>query len=312
MKLEKRSELFSAGYYNTGNTGFLELWDFSDANLSMENRVKAVSQVASVCFGNNGLKPNFKLYDKLSRESIGLPSSSFEFIPVILNEHKINLLDSHFRVVMQNFYGLLKTGSEWNYKDFVPNVVRYGYVFVDKGKQYILTNLRALMYDLEFIQKNITSKHLPSVDDKYWLNTKEEVETYIKKLFVVFRVKATIRDFRQLFRHRRAFQQELSRRYTSGEKVPFEFRYNLEMAKYFADRLIKRDEEAVDMYFEAVENGFKKEDARDLLPVSLYSIAWIGFYPDGYANFLNLRTKSSAQKAIREIAEKMRDFKQIY
>jgi len=311
MKLEKRSELFSMGYYNTGDTGFLELWDFSDANLSMENRVKAVSKVASVCFGNEGLKPNFRLYDKLSRESIGLPSSSFEFVPVILDEHKIKLLDSHFRVVMQNFYGLLKTGS-WNYRDFVPNVVRYGYVFVDKGKQYILTNLRALMYDLEFIQKNIISKHLPSIDDKYWLNTEEEAENYIKKLFVVFRVKATIRDFRQLFRHRRAFQQELSRRFTSGEKVPFEFRYNLDMTKYFTDRLIKRDEEAVAMYFEAIEKGFKKEDARDLLPVSLYSIAWIGFYPDGYANFLNLRTKSSAQKAIREIAEKMRDFKQIY
>jgi thymidylate synthase (FAD) len=304
--LVKRNDLFEKGYYNTGEAGFIEMYDFSEGNKTLENRVKVVSQIASVCYGNNGLKPNFKLYDKLARESIGLPSSSFEFVPVLINVDKFTKLQDYFMQAIACIDKKQECFCDFGKRDFVLNSVRYGYSFTDeKGNGFVLTNLRALMYDLELI-KNITHKEdeFLNIESKFWLNkTKKEVEL-IKSKFKVFRIKATIRDFRQFLRHRRSSVQELSRRFTTGNKVPFEFRYSLNLMNNYPE-LIDEDEKRVEKYFELLEKGVKAEDARDILPVSLYSILWCGFYPDGLENMLNLRTKSSAQKGIREIAENM-------
>jgi len=189
MKLLERIELFNTDeYVNYGKNGFIEMYDFSEANLSLENRVKAVSQVASVCYGNDGLKPNFKLYDKLARESIGLPSSSFEFVPVFLKDSGLELIISEY----------LKRGITEHFKDDVPNVIRYGY-HTERG---LVTNLRALMYDLTYIDM------LDLIESDLFLNNKEDAE-FIKNNFFVFKIKATIRDFRQLLRHRRGSFQEL-------------------------------------------------------------------------------------------------------
>jgi thymidylate synthase (FAD) len=113
MQLIERKELFNTkNYINTGEPGFLEFWDFSEANTSHEARVAAVSKVASVCYGNEGLKPNFKLFDKLARESIGLPSSSFEFVPVLLNT------EIQYHIISEIWH-------ENNITD-IPNIIRYG------------------------------------------------------------------------------------------------------------------------------------------------------------------------------------------
>lgn len=300
MQLKDRKVLFDDGsYYNTGSAGYIEHYDFSRANVDKESRVKAVSMVASVCYGNKGLKPNFKLYDKLERESIGLPSSSFEFVPVFIRADVFKKLFKHFDKA--------SWANKGQFKDPVLNTVRYGLLFEDKniGIRGVLTNLRALLYDIEFIKSVLgVDDDVVDIENDSYFNTDEKEIEMIKSYFNVFKIRATIRDFRQLLRTRRASYQELSRRYTNGDKVKFEFRYNINMVKELPD-LIKEDEERVEDYFYLLDKGIKAEDARDMLPVSLYSELWCAFYLDGFDNFINLRIKSSAQKGIREIAQNM-------
>ena len=60
-------------------TGYVELWDFSRANMNDESRVEAVATVASICYGKPP-KDAKKLVERLWTESGGLPSSAFEFV----------------------------------------------------------------------------------------------------------------------------------------------------------------------------------------------------------------------------------------
>ena len=327
IKLLKRQELFTKeeGYWNSKDPGFVELWDFSVANLSHENRVRAVSKVASVCYGNEGLKPNFNLYSKLERESIGLPSSSFEFVPVLLKFDQLEFLDSISESIKTTIISgidpmnsleikiTLDKDLEKLYKslntDPVLNVKRFGYQI---GFNYLITNLRALMYDLEIfkniIQKlnmNINKKDLKRLDpnNDFWYNTKEDIEI-IKNNFFVFRKKITIRDARQDERHRRAMWQELSRRYTSDSKVNFEFRLTEKMKNSKHLQFLK---DSIYLYQEAIKDGVPAQEARDLIPVSVYTVIWNAWYPDGLQNYFALRTKSSAQKEIRTLAQTMKE-----
>jgi len=284
--IESKTLFAEDEYINLGDPGFIEYWDFSEANTSHEARVQAVSAVASVCYGNNSLDPKFKLYDKLARESIGLPSSSFEFVPVLLDMSRHLLIND--------------TWKKFDLDD-IPNTVRYGQYI--NNNTFIITNLRALMYDLEKI-KQYEDGELWDPDNKIWYNTSEKEINIIKNNFFTFRIKATIRDFRQHVRHRRAAYQELSRRYTTGQKVPIEFRIKAaveEKVPGTVAHLVKSKE----LYEKILKEGFKSEDARDVIPVSMYSTIWTSYYPDGLENYLKLRTKSSAQKEIRMIANSM-------
>lgn len=295
IKLKKSKSLFEGPeYINLGDSGFIELWDFSNANSSHEARVQAISAVASVCYGSNSLNPKFKLYDKLARESIGLPSSSFEFVPVLLDIRQYTLIN--------------KMWDSGNIKD-LPNVLRFGQFIIND--KYLLTNLRALLYDLEKLKntdslKNDFAYHLIDPEKDYWYNTKEEEIKIIKENFFVFKIKATIRDFRQHVRHRRAMYQELSRRYTAGNKVPIEFRVSPKLEEKNPGTLsfLKG---SVELYNKLLESGLQSQDARDVIPVSMYSTIWTAYYPDGLDNYLKLRTKSSAQKEIRLIAKAMEE-----
>ena len=60
-------------------SGYVQLWDFSHANLSEETRVEAVATVASICYGRPARDAK-KLVERLWTESGGLPSSAFEFV----------------------------------------------------------------------------------------------------------------------------------------------------------------------------------------------------------------------------------------
>ena len=68
---------------------FVEQYDFSTANLSEENRIKAITQVASICYQNPKAINSESLYNRLLAESKGLPSSSAEFVPVLLTEEEV-------------------------------------------------------------------------------------------------------------------------------------------------------------------------------------------------------------------------------
>ena len=184
------------------NIGFVENWDFSRANLNEENRILAITQVASICYQNPKALGSESLYNRLAAESQGLPSSSFEFVPVLLDttnyRHNEILYDSH------KFSNIYKYGEE-----------------IDK---YILTNYRALYYDYEQKIKEIKEYYASEVEspendtnyhedlkilkERYLglFNTEEECEI-IKEHFKVFLFKVDFPTRSQMVRHRVSWQE---------------------------------------------------------------------------------------------------------
>lgn len=111
-----------------------------------------------------------------------------------------------------------------------------------------------------------------------------------------FYLKAPIFVLRQIFRHRTAKIMEMSRRYVSDEKVPFEF-YTPEganLADYYAA--------ATNEYHRLLAAGFRKEQARVVLPVSLYSECFWQIDARNFINFLQQRAGPHAQMETREYA----------
>lgn len=257
--------------------GFVQHWDFSEANLSEENRILAITQVASICYQSPKALGSETLYNRLMAESMGLPSSSFEFVPVLLC--KQNPLHTE----------LLNPDES--------NVRKFG-EYVEDGK-FFLTNFRALVYDYEHMKDNY------SFDIRTLLNTKEEC-AIIKKNYNVFLYKVDIPTRSQMVRHRVNWQ-ELSRRYVSGKRVPFDFYISDKMKNVETQGKSTQDilTLCVEHYNNALEAGVKPEEARRIIPQAAYSQIWGGFSPTQLENFYKLRLDNHAQKEIREIAEAM-------
>lgn len=138
-------------------TAFIEEWDFSGANTSHQSRIDAVTQVASVCYGNDKVIGSSTLYNKLEQEALGLPSSAFEFVPVLLP---------------------IKILSERLYMYHQMHVIKFG-EFIG---QYLLTNLRALLadgFDTEFFntpeEVDIIRKYFKVYRSKIDLNTRSQL-----------------------------------------------------------------------------------------------------------------------------------------
>ena len=55
------------------NIAFVEQYDFSTANTNEENRIKAITTVASICYQNPKAIGSESLYNRLLAESKGLP-----------------------------------------------------------------------------------------------------------------------------------------------------------------------------------------------------------------------------------------------
>lgn len=108
------------------NIAFVEQWDFSRANLNEENRILAITQVASICYQSPKALGSESLYNRLMAESMGLPSSSFEFVPVLLNPKN----PQHKEVLALEYSNAKKFGE------------------IVEGNM-LLTNYRALVYDYE-------------------------------------------------------------------------------------------------------------------------------------------------------------------
>ncbi|MEV9476153.1 FAD-dependent thymidylate synthase [Aliarcobacter butzleri] len=257
------------------NIAFVENWDFSKANLNEENRILAITQVASICYQNPNALGSESLYNRLAAESKGLPSSSFEFVPVLLDPTN----EKHKEILALEY----------------SNVKKFGELICD-GK-YLLTNYRALVYDFE------NNENAYSFDIRTIYNTEIECEI-IKQYFKVFLYKVDFPTRSQMVRHRVNWQ-ELSRRYVSGKRVPFEF-YISEKLQNNAkvEALIKQSEE---LYFELLENGVKPQEARRIIPQAGYSQIWGAFQPTQLANYFRLRDDSHAQWEIRQTALAMKE-----
>ena len=256
------------------NIGFVENWDFSRANLNEENRILAITQVASICYQNPKALGSESLYNRLMAESMGLPSSSFEFVPVLLDYENPN----HQEILKLEY----------------SNCKKFGEILDDR---YLLTNYRALVYDFE------NDKDKFSFDIRTIFNTQEECKI-IKEYFKVFLFKVDFPTRSQMVRHRISWQ-ELSRRYVSAKRVPFEF--------YVSDKLKENQKvkdlikQSEDLYFELLENGVKPQEARRVIPQMGYTQIWGAFMPKQLDNYFKLRLDEHAQWEIRQTAIAMQE-----
>ena len=256
------------------NIGFVENWDFSRANLNEENRILAITQVASICYQNPKALGSESLYNRLMAESMGLPSSSFEFVPVILDYENPN----HQEILKLEY----------------SNCKKFGEILDDR---YLLTNYRALVYDFE------NDKDKFSFDIRTIFNTQEECNI-IQEYFKVFLFKVDFPTRSQMVRHRISWQ-ELSRRYVSAKRVPFEFYVSEKLKEnQKVQDLIKQSE---DLYFELLENGVKPQEARRVIPQMGYTQIWGAFMPKQLDNYFKLRLDEHAQWEIRQTAIAMQE-----
>ena len=273
------------------NFAFIKEYDFSRANSSHEARLNAVTTVASICYQAPDKIGSEGLYDRLANEDIGIPSSSFAFIPVLIRE---------------------STNAEMFLKEIVDTIPQpdssvFGEVFDYSGERLLLTNLRALLQDLGW---TTDYKKAEKLSEKYFNTSEEDIEI-IKKFYKVYKVKADIATSKQWNRHN-FHLQELSRRYVSGKKVPFDFYIDEKMQKITSVNDITEytgnytTQEVIDIcmnhYYSAIEQGVKPQDARRIIPQGAYTEIWTGMMPRVYENMLKLRTKPKTQWEFRQLA----------
>ena len=266
------------------NIANIMLYDFSKGNLSEESRIMHITTVASVCYANDKIVGKESLYNRLAAEAAGLPSSSFEFVPVLL---------SHERA------GEIFEAYAHAEGDDITRITKYGEYVGDA----LLTNYRALLYDYERLKsKGIDMPHILE-----WYNTEAECDVIRANVFT-FLTKMDISTSKQYNRHRVSLQ-ELSRRYVSGKKVNFELYFEqtmLERSGFLLTALVKlHGKFSIWLYNRLLAKGVKPQSARRVIPVSSYTVTWAAFNVGQVNNFLELRLDSHAQWEIRKIAEAM-------
>ena len=273
---------------NNDGIGFVQSYDFSQANSSLEARIHAVTSVASICYQNPKSPNNESLYKRLYTESGSLPSSSFEFVPILLD-----MRDSKYK--------------PWADKlSLVSDVFKYGEI-VHGG--YLLTNLRALISCVG-----------EDADNPVFFNSPTECGI-IHEYFKVYLTKIDLATARQFMRHRASWQ-ELSRRYVSGKKLPFEFYNSSKLTNVVSSSEIVTPEGhyfSFDLttealintcllhYDAAIASGVKPEEARRILPQAMYTQVWSAWQPKQLENLFKLRCDSHAQSEIRQLACAMKD-----
>ena len=265
---------------NGDGIGYVESFDFSRANESDESRIAAITAVASVCYGNPKAAGSISLYDRLANESAGLPSSSFEFVPVLIkieidcweDEMLFNICHRH--------------------------CIKYGEYLSVNEDTYLLTNLRALMADRNVVD-DISGHSVSQVDNYY--NTDPIEQEIIRNNFKVFRAKIDLSTRAQLVRHRVTFQ-ELSRRYVSGSRSKFEFYVDNKLSSKQQIKMHVENRRAVEHYDELIADGIKPERARRVLPQSMYTTIWSAWQPNQLESYLKLRLDSHTQGEHRDLA----------
>ena len=266
------------------NIAKVEQYDFSRANSSDEARTLAITSVAVICTQKFESIGSEKLCTKLLTEAHGIPSSAYGFVPVLLSPRQV----LEISILARNI----------NPKKTMLNIRKFGDEILDA--EYLLTNLRALVNDIGLEAS------------KEFYNTDENEIAIIKKHFKVFKHKMDIRSARQFMRHSTAVWQELSRRYVSGKKVPFEFyvKENIkEIYSYYTEQnetISLYTEEIIDIcvqhYYKLIEEGIKPQDARDILPLCTYTEIWSGWQPFALENMLTERTAIGTQWELRQTA----------
>jgi thymidylate synthase (FAD) len=184
---------------------------------------------------------------------------------------------------------------------------------IEDGK-YLLTNLRALVNDIGLEAS------------KEFYNTDPDEIAIIKKHFKVFKHKMDMISARQFMRHTTAVWQELSRRYVSGKKVPFEFYVSesmknvkwtktLHFSGEFGSEWTEKVEistqqlinDSIEHYFQALKQGVKPQQARYIIHPCVYTEIWSGWQPFALENMFTERTAIGTQWELRQTAIAMQE-----
>ena len=264
-----------------GITGFVEYWDFSLANTSYESRVYFISKVASICYQSPKSLGSISLFNRLQAESHGLPSSSYEFIPVLLTNKQFQSGD--FKQC-------------WKFGEQLDN-------------NYLLTNLRALLEDVG-----------PDESLNY-LNTDPAELQIIRDNFKVFLFNVDLSTRAQMVRHRINWQELSRRYvsgkkspfsfYVSNKMNNVISNFNFTNADNHSFSLDYTTQNLIDAcvnhYNAAIESGIKPEEARRILPQAMMTQIWGAFQPNQLSSYFALRLDSHAQKEIRMVSEAMQE-----
>ncbi len=171
------------------NIAYAKMYDFSRGNMSMENRINNITLVASICYQSPKAFGSESLYNRLKAESHGLPSSSFEFIPVLLSYAEF--MEKGWSVVWTN---KLKEGETEVKEGFQLEMEKFG-CWIEDG-QYLLTNYRAVLMDQEKYDVDFVERY----------NTEIECDI-IKKHYKVFNFKVDFPTRSQMVRSRVNLQE---------------------------------------------------------------------------------------------------------
>lgn len=150
----------------------VDCWDFSKANLNEENRIRAITQVASICYQNPKALGSDSLYNRLAAESLGLPSSSFEFVPVLLRYDRLDA-----KKLLEDDRSQARKFGEW---------IEFIEPETGRKKEALLTNYRALYYDYENAIKWIRNFYAGRVDSPENVENLEQQEKYLKEQYLGF------------------------------------------------------------------------------------------------------------------------------
>ncbi len=182
--------------------------------------------------------------------------------------------------------------------------------FINDAKQstsLLTSNLdRAseLVASFKQIAVDQASEAVRTINFKEYFNTDANELEIIKKNSYTFFNKIPIFVARQLVRHRNQLLQELSRRYTNNTTSPVEF-----YEKDANEEIKSQNISALNTYNSLVDSKeMKPEDARAVLGSGMYTKIWSGWNREGFANFIKLRTKATAQKEIIDLAVACKEF----
>lgn len=272
---------------NSDGLGYVELFDFSKANTSLDSRIAAITTIASVCYQSPKSLGSISLYNRLAAEAAGLPSSSYEFVPILLD-----MRDSKYRPWADKLH-------------LASDVFKYGEI-VHGG--YLLTNLRALISCVG-----------TDADNPVFFNTPTECGI-IHQYFKVFKTHIDLATARQFMRHRASWQ-ELSRRYVSGKRLPFEFYNSPKLSTLTTPVTVTTPDNhhisftlTTDQlqalceahYASALDSSIKPEEARRVLQQSMYTQVWSAWQPSQLSNLFSLRCDSHAQSEINHLCTTMK------
>ena len=274
---------------------YVESYDFSKANMSNESRLDVITMIASICYQSPKAHGSESLYNRLMAESHGLPSSSFEFVPMLFKRLYVDTIFSCSGITLAD-----------------TNMMKYGEIIIHNDVEYLLTNFRAIVYDFENNAGDL------GIDLRDHFNTEAECQI-IAKHFKVFKMKVDMPTFGQAVRHRLNWQV-LSRRYVSGERVPFEFYINNKMKNVKQTLWIPIDNNnqtsqdvttedlinvCINHYKAALKAGVKPQVARGIIPQCAYTVAWCAMQPKQFDSFIKLRADSHAQWEIQQLSKAM-------